>query len=92
MMARESGARHASVARLMEETRSCCADEILRRIRGEYLEMPGLRLSLTQACRLWGLDQSACEAYLKRLVELGFLACSRDGLYARLDPSSPRRA
>ena len=31
--------------------------ELLGRIRGEYLEMPGLKLTLAQAQRLWGLDQ-----------------------------------
>lgn len=71
-------------------TRPCGgADEILRRIRGEYREMPGMQLSLTQACRLWGLDPSACEALLNALVGEGFLACRRNGAYARLDLSCP---
>lgn len=30
-------------------------DHLKWRIRGEYLEMPGLRLSLDQATRLWAL-------------------------------------
>lgn len=73
-------------------TRPCgCADEILQRIRGEYREMPGLQLSLTQACRLWGLEPSPCEAHLNALVDEGFLVCSRNGAYVRLDLSSPRR-
>ena len=67
------------------------ADEILQRIRGEYREMPGLQVSLTQACRLWGLEPSACEAHLNALVNEGFLACRRNGAYVRLDFSSPRR-
>lgn len=69
-----------------------CVKEILQRIRGEYREMLGLQVSLTQACRLWGLEPSACEAHLKALVDEGFLACNRGGAYARLDPGSPRRA
>ena len=32
-------------------------DEVLRRVQGEFLEMPGLRLTGAQARRLWGLDQ-----------------------------------
>ena len=67
-----------------------CAEEILQRIRGEYREMPGLRLSLTQACRLLGLERSACEAYLNALMDEGFLVCGRNGAYARLDAGSPR--
>jgi hypothetical protein len=51
--------------------------------------MPGLQVSLAQACRLWGLDPSACEAHLQVLLEEGFLACRRDGGYLRLDLSSP---
>lgn len=74
-------------------TRPCgCAKDILPRIRGEYREMPGLQVSLTQACRLWGLEASSCEANLKALVDEGFLACNRGGASARLDPGSPRRA
>ena len=33
-------------------------DEVLQRIQGEYLEMPGLRLTPAQAQRLWGLERS----------------------------------
>jgi len=51
--------------------------------------MPGLQVSLAQACRLWGLDRSACEAYLQVLLEEGFLACRRDGRYLRCDLNSP---
>jgi hypothetical protein len=31
--------------------------DALRRVKGEYLEMPGLRLTPAQAQRLWGLDR-----------------------------------
>ena len=29
---------------------------LLQRIHGEYMEMPGLRLTIAQACRLWNVD------------------------------------
>ena len=32
--------------------------EVVRRIRGEFLEMPGLRLTLDQARRLWRLEDA----------------------------------
>jgi hypothetical protein len=53
------------------------------RIRGEYLEMPGLRLSIEQASRLWALDRIACVALLEHLVENDFLQCDRNGRYVR---------
>jgi hypothetical protein len=60
------------------------ADHMLCRIRGEYLEMPGLRLTRQQAQRLWGLDQHTCGRLLDVLVEAKFLRRTADGLYARL--------
>jgi len=36
-------------------------DDALIRIRGEYLEMPGLRLTTRQAQRLWHFDHARCE-------------------------------
>ncbi len=64
-------------------------DDILRRIRGEYLEMPGLRLTTAQAQRLWGLERSACDALLGALVDAKFLARTRDGAFVLLDTGSP---
>jgi Fic family protein len=55
----------------------------LDRIRGEYLEMPGLRLTVPQALRLWGLPQDVCEYALARLVEEGFLRRTADGAFVR---------
>src|SRR5687767_3545790 len=40
---------------------------MLNRVRGEFLEMPGLRLRVDQAQRLWGLDRPTCEELLKSL-------------------------
>ena len=55
--------------------------ELLRRIRAEYLEMPGLCLSAPQAQRLWGPDCAPCEAALVVLVEAQFLARTPTGLF-----------
>ncbi len=57
----------------------------LKRVQGEYLEMPGLRLTTAQAQRLWGLDQSLCTALLGALVEAKFLLRTRDGAFVRSD-------
>jgi hypothetical protein len=64
--------------------------DVVRRIRGEYLEMPGLRLTAAQARRLWRLDESSCDAVLGALVDDRFLAKTRDGAFIRQDRSSPR--
>lgn len=55
-------------------------DELLQRIRGEFMEMPGLRLTTRQAQRLWALDNTTCRRALDRLVESGFLRCT-DGVH-----------
>jgi hypothetical protein len=69
----------------MRNNQPISADEpLLRRIRGEYLEMPGLRLTSAQAQRLWGLDAQTCSAVLDDLVGSKFLARSNDGKYMRL--------
>ena len=39
-------------------------DEVIRRVQGEFLEMPGLRLTEPQARRLWGLDAASCSDLL----------------------------
>lgn len=39
-------------------------ESVVQRIRGEYLEMPGLRLNASQAARLCGLDPGACQCVL----------------------------
>jgi hypothetical protein len=58
-------------------------EDVVRRIQGEYIEMPGLRLTMAQAQRLWGLDRAACDAALGALVETKFLFRNRDGAYVR---------
>jgi hypothetical protein len=59
------------------------SEDILRRVTGEYLEMPGLRLKREQAQRLWGLDQQTCLRLLEALVDSGFLCKFADGQYGR---------
>jgi hypothetical protein len=66
-------------------------DRFLPRIRGEYREMPGMRLTLEQAQRLWGLDRRTCEQALGSLVDEHFLTRGADGAYGRpSDVHAPR--
>jgi hypothetical protein len=56
----------------------------IERLRAEFLEMPGLRLTLTQIHRFCGLERSVCSAALETLVQENFLCANADGTYARL--------
>ena len=66
-------------------------DEVLRRVQGEYIEMPGLRLTPAQAQRLWGVDRAACDALLGALVDAKFLFRTRDGSFMRSDQARAAR-
>jgi hypothetical protein len=56
---------------------------LLNRVRGEFTEMPGLRLRVEQAQRLWNLDRTSCELLLRSLVEAKFLHQGQDDAYGR---------
>jgi hypothetical protein len=56
-------------------------DALLHRVRGEFLEMPGLHLTPAQAARLWSLDQMTSDRILGELVDTGFLLRGRKGAY-----------
>ncbi len=56
-------------------------DPLLRRIRNEFLEMPGLCLTLEQASRLWNLDPHTSEMALHMLQDEGFLYRTADGRF-----------
>ena len=60
-------------------------NDVLQRVQGEFLEMPGLRLSESQARRLWGLDAEQCRELLGALVDTRFLLITRDGTFLRAD-------
>jgi hypothetical protein len=64
-------------------------DKLIRRIRAEYLEMPGLRLTPAQAQRLWGLTTRRCDALMRALMNARFLRRTRDGSYILFDANSP---
>lgn len=57
---------------------------LLNRVRSEFIEMPGMRLRIDQAQRLWNLDRAICESILRSLVDAKFLRRFDDDLYARL--------
>ena len=60
-------------------------DRIVYRIREEFREMPGLRLTPAQATRLWGLEQEMCAAVIDRLVATAYLRWTPAGCVTRAD-------
>jgi hypothetical protein len=60
------------------------ARQMLERIRAEYLEMPGMRLTVEQVQRLCGVDASVCQLVMNSLVTMKFLCVHPDGTYARM--------
>jgi hypothetical protein len=52
-------------------------------ICGEFNEMPGMRLTLSQVCRLWTLTPSEAEAVVGSLVKRGMLAVDDGGRVCR---------
>jgi hypothetical protein len=58
--------------------------DILDRLRAEFMEMPGLRLKAAQVQRLCGLERKMCQTVLDMLVDEKFLSVTSDGQYARL--------
>ena len=59
--------------------------ELLTRISAEFLEMPGLRLTLPQAARLFSLEPARCQRVLTALVRAGHLA-SDGRMFSKVDP------
>ena len=58
-------------------------EQLAIRIRGEFAEMPGLRLSLHQAARLWGLDPATCRAVVGLLLAQSILRVTNGHISAR---------
>ena len=58
---------------------------LLQRVRSEFTEMPGLRLTPAQAGRLLGLDALSCQQVLNALVQSAFLRWTPDGTVVRVE-------
>jgi hypothetical protein len=60
-------------------------EPIVRRVREEFREMPGLRLTPAQATRLWGIEQEMCRAVIDSLVSTAFLRWTPTGAVMRAE-------
>jgi len=60
-------------------------EALVRRISAEFDEMPGLALSVRQASRFLGLEETACGRVLASLARAGVLRRNSQDLYVRRD-------
>ena len=58
-------------------------ERIVRRVREEFREMPGLRLTPAQATRLWGLEDERCREVIEVLVAAEYLRWTDSGAVTR---------
>ena len=60
--------------------------KLLQRVRSEFNEMPGLRLTPQQAARLWHMDTTLCRQIIDVLVGSAFLRWTSNGAIVRAEP------
>ena len=65
---------------------------LMRRVRGEFAEMPGLRLTVPQAARLFGIAPDVAHAVLDELRIASVLTCSNRGSYSLVAISAAQRS
>jgi hypothetical protein len=58
---------------------------LVQRVRSEFNEMPGLRLTPQQAARLWHVDSRACDQVIEALVGSAFLRWTAGGAIVRAE-------
>ncbi|HEY1909708.1 MAG TPA: hypothetical protein VGG73_02195 [Vicinamibacterales bacterium] len=60
-------------------------EHVVRRVREEFREMPGLRLTPAQAMKLWGLETDTCRNVIDALVAAAFLRWTPAGAVTRAE-------
>jgi hypothetical protein len=64
---------------MVNDPSTACGERLASaHIVADYLELPGLNVTLLQACRLWNLDAPECARLLNNLLARGFLRKSGD--------------
>jgi len=61
-------------------------EDLVMQIESEFLETPGLKLTIPEGQRRFGVDEITCVAVLDALVDSAVLVKTRDRVYARLFP------
>jgi hypothetical protein len=81
-----AGVRSAnSPAEAKRESTAMENHSLVERVRSEFIEMPGLRLTPAQAARLWGMDDASCHHVISALVRVAFLRWTATGMVVRSD-------
>ena len=57
----------------------------LQLVRGEYEELPGLRLTQSQVEEWWEIDAARAATLIGALVSIGVLRKTREGAYVHAD-------
>ena len=57
--------------------------QLLFRVMDDLDEQPSLRLTMSQAMRLWGLDRPTCEAVLETLLDAHLVQRDQRGQFVR---------
>jgi hypothetical protein len=63
-------------------------ERLAQAVRGEFRDMPGLRLTRAQLQRLYSMDGPTCDALLVRLVNEHFLSLTESNRFCRADETS----
>jgi hypothetical protein len=58
-------------------------------VLAEFREMPAMRLTMSQVCRLWSLPRDEAEAVVRHLVSRGLLAVDDRGRVCRPEDVTP---
>jgi hypothetical protein len=58
-------------------------ERMVYRVREEFREMPGLRLTPAQATRLWGMEHRLCREVIDQLVATAYLRWTDSGAVTR---------
>ena len=75
--------RRGTPAATTFRARGAVPEALARRVYAEFREMPGLRITVGQGQRLFGLDAAECAMVLDCLAEFGILTRLPGGSYAR---------
>lgn len=67
----------------MDKPARSAMKRIVDAIRGEFNEMPGMRLTHDQFCRLWNLERQEAERVISSLTASGFLRRDANNRYGR---------
>jgi hypothetical protein len=63
-------------------------DRLAQAIKGEFREMPGLRLTRAQFQRLYSVDAPTCDQLIVRLVNEHFLSMTDNHRFGRADETA----